>query len=302
MAQRAQRTRASRKLAILSNAGRVGQYHDLTNVRRNSLVIAAAQEKLRAWECKKLAIKQDLDILRYQDEDEARDRNSNLSAASLDLRALKRDSLLYATKGDSLKGMIADIKTKSRQKHREARRTGTRRSLVRRWAALIFLTKATIFFDAAIPRLPLAAVIRLRVLKRAVSAKICRKFIQAAVPKEEPQQLVRDKFRRVAMRMRQCSIVIQRAFRDHREYRHTQYVLMALMKAQYEGPDSPLRIQTKNKRAKDFANSLGLFRKTDNQLEANELSFSRETGQSLLQLVHAPRPFPLFLHPPLGCS
>ena len=80
MVQRAQRIRASKKLAVLSNAGRVGDYHHLEHARRNSQVIAEAQEKLRAWECKKLAIKKDMDILRFQDVDEAQQTASAVSS------------------------------------------------------------------------------------------------------------------------------------------------------------------------------------------------------------------------------
>jgi hypothetical protein len=41
--------KARKKLCVLSNAGSVANHHALANVRRNSLVLKMAAEKMEAW-------------------------------------------------------------------------------------------------------------------------------------------------------------------------------------------------------------------------------------------------------------
>ena len=124
MKQRKIQMAAGKKLAVLSNAGRVAGYHKLDRTRRNSDAVAAAKAKLAMWESKKLAVKMDMDTLRYQDHNEAREKRA-AHVAELSLSDLKRDSMKYAMQEDSMRGKLKAIKVEQRRKQKHDKVVGS---------------------------------------------------------------------------------------------------------------------------------------------------------------------------------
>jgi hypothetical protein len=283
-AERALRRNATKKLAVLSNAGRVQDHHDLERVRRNSLVIASAREKMKAWECKKMAIKHDVDILRFQDETAARRRKVS-NVGHLDLESLKSDSKLYADKVDNMKGLILAIKHQTRENERDGRQMGGKRRRQRQWLTYLQFNQISECMGSKLVRLGLMSVIIIRAKKRAIAAKFCREFLRAAFPINNFGGMIRNTFRLSCLKLNSAVRVIQRAARGFKEYRRTQYVMMRLMIIVYEGPDSPLnRIRKKSKTAKDFMSKHDAFDDKEHGLTHAQVSVSKGILGSLAKV------------------
>jgi hypothetical protein len=220
---------ATKKLAVLSNAGRVENHHCLKHVRRNSAIIAAAKEKMKAWETKKMAIKLDVDILRYQNESEARKRRvSNVS--EIGIQQLKADSKFYAEKIDSMKGLIHTIRHKTRAKERYSRDIRGRNTRRKKWLSIIFSVKVTNLMGSKLFRLSIASVMLFRRLKAAMARKSVRVFMRTAFPLRDTQNMLKTTFRLACMRLKHAVYVIQKAVRTFMDTRKSQCMMMRLMK------------------------------------------------------------------------
>jgi hypothetical protein len=88
------------------------------------------------------------------------------------------------------------------------------------------------------------------------------------------------------MKLKKATLTIQRAVRAFAQYRHTQYVIINLMKVVYDGPESPLRQRRKkSKTAKDFMSKYNAIDAQHGHVFTDtQLSASKEMLKSLARV------------------
>ena len=122
--------------------------------------------KMEKWRTRKIHMKFDLDSLRYQKDPEDIALVSNVHSITLD--NVKDDTAMYANISD-IGSEISKVKTRNRDLARQGRMSATAQSRCKKWLTYICMVKAVTIWDKHRPRLALAFVIQLRVLRKRIS-------------------------------------------------------------------------------------------------------------------------------------